>query len=102
MNCDALHIPGLPDGALQKSCIATNLSEGYDAQGNPIAGATPAPTGSSFFGIPLPGSSWTRHMMFRAGEIIVGIAMIIVGIKSFTSGNQTINVITKATKKAYG
>jgi len=67
------------------------------AHAAPTAPGTPS--GNSFFGIPIPGSDWMRHLMFRAGEVIVGIAMIVVGIKALTNGSQTINVITKTARK---
>jgi hypothetical protein len=80
----------LPPGALKDACTKTQ---------DQVNNSPPSSNGSSFFGIPIPGSDWMRHMMFRVGEVIVGIAMIVVGIKAFTSGSQTINVITKTAKK---
>lgn len=99
MNCDNLHIPGLPDTATQKACIQTNLGLGLDAQGNKIAGAPANSSGGSFFGIPIPGSDWQRHIMFRIGEVIVGIAMVVVGIKAFTNSGPTIKLITQTGSK---
>jgi len=104
-DCDLWRLPpwyGVK-GALYKHCVELNASEGKDEHGNPIPGApTPSPdsSGGSFFGIPIPGSAWQRHIMFRAAEVIVGIAIIVAGVKAFTGSSQTVRIITEPAKKA--
>jgi len=87
-----------PGSAMQRACQKT-FSEGPYANGQnpPVSGGG---GGGSFFGIPLPGSDWQRHFMFRAGEVIVGIAMIIVGVKAFVSASPTTKVIVQGARKA--
>jgi hypothetical protein len=97
-----LKIPGLGGGALYDACVKTNKSLGYDEKGNPLpAGSqsTPSGGGSSFFGIPLPGSDWWRHFIFRSAEVIVGVAMVIVGIKAMATSGDTTKVIVQGAKK---
>lgn len=80
----------IPGSALRKACDAAQAQA--DA-------APPTSQGTSFWGIPIPGSGWQRHFMFRMGEVVVGIAMIVVGIKAFTNGSPTTKVIVQAAKK---
>lgn len=100
MDCSVLHIPGLPDTAFERNCIKMNAQQGLDAHGNPLNGAAPPTNGnSSFLGIPIPGSDWWRHMMFRIGEVVLGIAMVVIGVKTFTTGSPTITLVNKTAKK---
>jgi hypothetical protein len=80
----------LPPGKLKDAC---NKAQ-QDSQGVPQQG------GGSFFGIPIPGSDWQRHFMFRVGEVIVGIAMIVVGVKAFVNTSPTTKIIIQSAKKA--
>ena len=79
----------LPPGKLKDAC---NKAQ-QDVQNAPNTG------GRSFFGIPIPGSNWERHFMFRVGEVIVGIAMIVVGVKAFVNASPTTKVIVQTGKK---
>jgi hypothetical protein len=89
----------LMSGKMRDACIATNKSIGLDAQGNPIPGA-PTPTGgNSILGVPLPDSTWLRHFIFRTAEVIIGVAMVIVGVKSLASSGDTTKVIVSGAKK---
>jgi len=93
-NCD------LFTGKMKTACIAANKSAGYDEQGNKLPGSAPEQGGSnSFLGIPLPGSDFWRHFMFRAGEVIIGIALVVVGVKAFTNSSDTAKVIVQGAKK---
>lgn len=92
-NCD------IYTGALHDACVKTNKDLGYDAQGNPIPGYVPPSSGGSIFGVPLPGSDWQRHITFRIVEVIVGVAMIIAGVKALTSSSPTVKVIASGVKK---
>jgi hypothetical protein len=89
----------LMSGAMNKACIATNKSLGYDEHGNPIPGAPAPSSGNSIFGIPMPGSDWWRHFIFRSAEVIVGVAMVIVGIKALATSSDTTKVIVSNAKK---
>lgn len=60
-------------------------------------GSTSGSSGGIFSG---PGSDWWRQAMFRVVEVVVGIAMIIAGVKALTSSSPTINVVAKGVKKA--
>lgn len=91
-------------GYMQTACIKTNASLGYDKHGKKITGAPPSTSGSgssgsSFFGIPLPGSDWWRHFMFRVGEVVIGVTMVIVGVKALATSGDTTKVIVKGAKK---
>ena len=97
-------MPGAPNcmlmtGKMQDACIKTNKSLGYDEHGNKIEGATPNSGGSSIFGIPLPSSDWWRHFIFRAAEVIVGLGMVVVGIRAFATSSDTTKVIVTGAKK---
>jgi len=103
LDCDSVRMPPFfgVKGSLYRACVEGNARQGEDEHGNPKPGVQPTPPsgGGSILGIPLPSSDWLRHMMFRAGEVIVGIAMIIVGVKAFTNSGDTIKVITSGAKK---
>lgn len=81
----------LPPGKLKDACQKAQA----DAQSG-----VPQQGGGSLFGIPLPGSDWLRHFVFRVGEVVIGIAMIIVGVKAFVSGSPTTKVVVQGVKKA--
>lgn len=90
----------LMSGAMKNACIKTNKSLGYDEHGKKAPGAPPSTSGgSSFFGIPLPGSDWWRHFIFRVGEVIVGLAMIVVGVKAMANSGDTTKIIVQNAKK---
>lgn len=93
------HCDLMPPGKMKDICQKTYGEGPYANGANPPSNSG----GGSFFGIPLPGSDWLRHFMFRAAEVIVGVAMIVVGIKAFTSSSATTKVIvqqgSKVTKK---
>lgn len=93
----------LMTGKMRTACIAVNKQAGYDEHGKKIVGSQVPPSdggsGSTFFGIPLPGSDWWRHMIFRVGEVVVGIAMVIVGVKALATSGDTTKVIVKGAKK---
>jgi hypothetical protein len=96
-NCDSLFslAPGL-----HSACVRANQNLGYDSKGNKLTAPTPnSPGGSTFFGIPLPSSDWWRHFMFRAGEVIIGVAMVIVGIKAMATSGDTTKVIVQGARK---
>lgn len=104
MDCDSVRFPPFvgAKGALYDSCVALNQQEGLDAHGKPLpAGSTPAPgnTGGSFFGVPLPSSAWERHLMFRIVEVVIGVAIVIVGVKAFTASSPTTKLIVQTGKK---
>lgn len=46
-----------------------------------------------------PGSDWWRQAMFRMVEVVVGVAMIIVGVKALVSSSPTIKVVAQGAKK---
>lgn len=93
-NCD------LFTGKMKSACIATNKSLGYDEHGNKLPGQPPdTGGGQSFLGIPLPGSDFWRHFMFRAGEVIIGIALVVVGVKAFAGSSDTTKIIVQGAKK---
>lgn len=89
----------LMTGYLHDACVKTNATLGYDDHGNPIKGAQPNSGGDSFFGIPLPSSDWWRHFIFRIAEVVVGVGMVVVGIKAFTNSSDTTKVIVSGAKK---
>lgn len=89
----------LMSGKMRDACIATNKSLGYDEHGNSIPNAPQNTGGDSFFGIPLPSSDWWRHFLFRSAEVIVGIAMVIVGVKALATSGDTTKVIVSGAKK---
>lgn len=102
MDCSVFHIPGLPQTANERLCIKINKDMGYDQHGNKIPGATPndgGGGGNSFLGIPLPSSDWWRHFLFRVGEVVVGTAMVIVGIKALANSGDTTKIIVQNAKK---
>lgn len=86
-------------GHLHDVCVSTNKSLGYDEHGKPIQGAQPNSGGDSFFGIPLPSSDWWRHFIFRIAEVVVGVGMVVVGIKAFASSSDTTKIIVSGAKK---
>lgn len=86
-------------GAMRNACVATNKSLGYDEKGNKIPNAPTNSGGDSFFGIPLPSSDWWRHFIFRVAEVVVGVGMVVVGIKAFTNSSDTTKVIVSGAKK---
>jgi len=88
--------------AFYQACVKSNADEGYDSSGKPLAGVPQDTGGGSFFGIPLPGSAWWRHFMFRVAEVGIGVAVIVVGIKAFTSSSDTVKVTVNAAKKLDG
>jgi hypothetical protein len=89
----------LMSGKMRDACIATNKSLGYDEHGNTVPGAPQNTGGNSFFGIPLPSSDWWRHFIFRMAEVVVGVGMVIVGVKAFASSSDTTKVIVTGAKK---
>jgi hypothetical protein len=89
----------LLSGHLHDVCVKTNKNLGYDESGKPIQGAQPNSGGSTFFGIPLPSSDWWRHFIFRVAEVVVGVAMVVVGIKAFASSSDTTKIIVGGAKK---
>jgi hypothetical protein len=89
----------LLSGHFRDVCISTNKSLGFDEHGNKVTGTPQNSGGDSFFGIPLPSSDWWRHFIFRSAEVIVGVGMVIAGIKAFTSSSDTTKVIVSGAKK---
>ena len=102
-NCEDMFaaLPGMlkTHNALYTACVRANADEGYDSSGNPIPGSAQTQGGGSILGIPLPGGAWWRHFMFRAGEVIIGIAIVVVGVKAFTGSSETIKVVGQGIKK---
>lgn len=87
-------------GRMHDACVSTNKSLGYDEHGKPINGVKPQNGGGdTFFGIPLPNSDWWRHFLFRVAEVIVGVAMVVVGVKSFAGSSDTTKTIVTGAKK---
>lgn len=93
----------LMTGKMRSACITVNKQAGYDEHGKKIVGSQIPPStgsgGSSFFGIPLPGSDWWRHFIFRIAEVVVGIGMVVVGVKSLANSGDTTKVIVSGAKK---
>lgn len=79
----------LPPGKMKDACLKAQK----DVQNSPDTG------GGSLFGIQLPGSNWERHFMFRVGEVIIGIAMIVVGVRAFVNASPTTKIIVQTGKK---
>lgn len=46
-----------------------------------------------------PGSDWWRQAMFRLVEVVVGVAMVIAGVKALVSSSSTVKVVTQGAKK---
>lgn len=46
-----------------------------------------------------PGSDWWRHAFFRVIEVVVGTALVVVGVKAFISGSDTAKVVVQMGKK---
>lgn len=84
---------------MKSVCIKTNKDLGYDEHGKKIPGAPDNSGGNSFLGIPLPSSDWWRHFIFRTGEVIIGLAMVIVGVKALANSGDTTKVIVQGAKK---
>lgn len=103
-NCDEMFstMPGWlkTHDAFYMACVKANADEGYDSSGKPLEGVQPSTGGGSFFGIPLPGSAWWRHFLFRAAEVGIGVAIVVVGIKAFTSSSETVKVSVAGVKAA--
>lgn len=74
-------------GAMRTDCEKAQAT----VPGGPNAG------GGIFSG---PGSDWWRQAMFRVVEVVVGVAMVIAGVKALTSSSPTIKVVTQGVKKA--
>jgi len=93
----------LMTGKMRSACITVNKQAGYDEHGKKITGSQIPPStgssGSSFFGIPLPGSDWWRHFIFRIAEVVVGVGMVVVGVKAFATSSDTTKVIVSGAKK---
>lgn len=101
-NCDDTFaaLPGFlkTHNALYSACVAANKAEGYDSSGQPIPGVQQDSGGGSILGVPLPGSAWWRHFLFRLGEVVIGVAIVVVGIKGIMSGSETTKVVVQGAK----
>lgn len=60
-------------------------------------GGNPAPWYSSLF--VSPGSDWWRHAVIRVAEVVIGVAMVIAGIRALTGGSGTVKVLVEGGKK---
>jgi len=102
-NCEEMFstLPGFlkTHDAFYMACVKANADDGYDSSGKPLQGVPQDTGGGSFFGIPLPGSAWWRHFMFRVMEVGIGVAVIVVGVKAFTASSDTVKVSVEGGKK---
>lgn len=102
-NCDEMFqtMPGWlkEHDAFYQACVKSNADDGYDSSGKPLAGVQQGQSGGSLFGIPLPGSAWWRHFLFRMAEVGIGVAIVVVGVKAFTGSSETVKVTVAGAKK---
>lgn len=59
-------------------------------------GTVPSVLGSLFQS---PGSDWWRHAVLRVVEVVVGVAVVIVGVRTLARGSETVNVVASGVRK---